>query len=988
MSNKLHFKASASSVVYPSPAFTPRGLETNRSSPSQLQNEVAALEHERLVKSLLKQFKRLEFALGKFESKPNGVLKTNMLRTTLLPFLRLLSQLEYMFEKKLLIYNSFASVSVTILGRWWSLLLSVLSATGQTQQVSHTDRNAYLECLSRILCRKEWFLAGPDIISTYTNRLTETLAYAIGKISTMKVVPVSISAFVGKTFSYAFFFVPGVSQALLFLLNIKQANLECTLDRHDTIPADKVKAAKDIFPQHIHKFIDFQGIRGLDRFRRKTINCVPPPKHPVRGISDPNGPWVHYWNCHDSDIFNSFYRHYINIASFFVGDLLQVPIEAFPGFHIIDSNIFHIFKVCVNKILFATANSGPSKRYPVAKLSPGTNAPAFSNIAVESPTNGNFAPIIKLFKTARDIGYSDTPFVGEINKSLDLIMIGLASKSSVYDVGRSASIFNLVHEFSNYVTDPSEIKWEFWLGCSYLTLSRTNLIQSMTTTFAFLFNIWNSIPSQLSLTVATEKEDHLAGWLVNNSESYKENFANWLTSNDIWLQYFTHWNPLVRSYYMRLISWRVIGFNNYDSSVALLTTHRIKTKVDVIYSFLMRVLESQDLPLRLKQLDFSSDMPMVNRKLGIIPVNSYRNGTEEVVPLASVISTSRLSDLRKSNPYEILDEAVYTCNLMSIENPSQIDKKASAGKSTRNNSLINSFSKFFKLLSNDDADDGLLAVAPPSLGNDRLVRGNSISSGRGSKSFNSFLTGSRSLRSGSSSPSLLSSKPSFDTLVESPVTSDSETSSSLSSYLGSSSTSTISTQVSLNKNPPELVKRIPDIIRPIYKFDIILDHEVISKKMNLMHYANSNSQAMFFGSQRCNKSFKRTRPEHPKIPTTSIFSSTEGFTSFFVSKEEYDYEDAIPGDNEETLTPEDLVRQVKTPTALAALGRSLNEWNAVVEEFESFLAQTVNSHLAQLFPNEFDESAVQDIDEEGYYKKIIPFMPIDNFIELKLLNAM
>lgn len=993
--------APSGSFFLPSTPSSPRKLASN--SP-HFANENAAIEHERLVKSLLKQFKRLEFALGKFESKLNGILKTNMLRTILLPFLRLQLPLETLFPKNSNIYTSFVSVSVTILGRWWRLLLQALSTSTASHQVSQTDRNAYLECISRIMCRREWFLAGPEGMSTYTTRLCDTLDYAIGKLSSMKVVPVLMSAFVGKAFAYAYFFLPGVSNALLFLLNIKQLTLEYSLAKGDQYLPDVIKNARSVFPKHLAPFVNYRGIERLDRNKKKSINCVPPPKHPVRGITDPNGPWVLCWMSCDSDIFNSFFRHYVNISSFFVDDHREVPFEAFPGIHVILCNMHHIFNVCVSKILLETASNGSFKRLSIAKLSslPLNGAPQrsqsppqsqsllllplFPGPAIVRPMDANYAPLIKLFKTIRDIGYSNVYFLDSIVRSVDRIMINLASTTSIYDFGRSASIFNLVCEFSNYVADPTDINWEFWLGCAYLTLSKTSLIQSIIMSFAFLFNVWNMIPSQLSQSACPQQEAHLSEWLTNTSESYKENFARWLTCNESWLVYFTHWNPLVRAYYMRLISWRVIGFNNYDSSVSILTTFRIKSKVDVIYAVLMRVTSSSELPMRLQKLDFSADLPMVNRKLGIVPINSHR-ASDDVLSLASVTSSTKLSDLRKSNPYEILDEAVYTCSLLSNATLSDVGKDRDR-KLARNNSLISSFGKLFKLLSADDSDDKLLTVAPPTIGSERAEYGNSIACGRRSKSFNSFLTGGLSNRSGSSSPSLKSVQRSFDTPTDLPATSDSESSSTLSSYLGSSSASTLSSHNSLSKNPPELVKHTPDIIRPLYKFEVTLDHQVISRKVDQMQCANGQQSLKFYGNPGAESAAQRTRPGVPRIPSTSLFVSSDRYCRFYVLKEQFDFEDVLPTDDEKAPTVDDMLRQVKTPTALAALGRALNEWNMIVDEFESFLALTVEADQTNALPKDALEETIPEVDEEEYYKRIVPFMPIDNFIELKLLNAM
>lgn len=953
--------------------------------PSYNNEETDALEHERLVKSLLKQFKRLEFALGKFTLKLNGIMKTNMLRTVVLPFLRLLPPLEAIFDGSPSIYSSFVSVSITILGRWWRLLLSALSAPNPAQQVSATDRNAYLECISRILCRREWFLAGPEAMLTYTSCLCETLEYAVNKISTLKVIPVSMSAFVGKIFAYAFFFIPGFANALLFLLNVKQASIESYLNKMPPLSEGAIKSARFAFPSHLSGLVDYRGFPGLNSYKKKVFNCLPPPKHPVRGICDPNGPWVRCWSSCDSDMLNSFFRHYVNVSATFVENDLGIPLEAFPGIHVIMASFYQIFSICVSRILLDTASSGSIKKLSATKSAPNTsNTGTFSGTTVLKPMDINYAPLIKLFKTVRDIGYSEVIFSPEIVRCFDNILRNLAVSTSVYDFGRSATILNLICEYSNYVSDASDIDWEFWLGCTYLTLSHTDLIQSMIMGFAFLFNVWRIIPSQLPNSRGYESESNSTEWLTNFSESYKENFARWLSSNDTWLFYFTHWNPLVRSYYMRLISWRIVGFNNFDSSLSILTTRRIKAKVDAIHAFVNTTVKSSNLPEGFQHLDFSADLPMVNRKMGIVPVNPFKSSSDNIPSLASVTNTNKFSDLRKSHPYEILDEAVYTCNLLS--NPSISDSKGGRShKSSGNHSIISSFGKFFKLLSADDSDDSILSIAPPSIGGGPQ---NSIASGRKSKSFNSFLSGSFRMNSSSCSTAK-SSQQSWNDSADSPATSDSETSSTISSYLGSSSASTLSSQTSMNKHPPELVKHTPDIIRPDNKFEIVLDKELMQRKMDQMLTANYRPGSKFFGSRICQGASLRTMPVEARIPSISIVPSSNRFHKFQITKEAYDCTESTSYDDEDLLSGYDLSIEATSSESLLAMGRSLNEWNRVVDEFDTFLVRSVELEQASNLAQSTEISGMlDDYNEEDYFKRLVPFMPIDNFIELKLLNAM
>lgn len=932
--------------------------------------DTESAEYERKVRLQLKQFKGLELTLDKFVAKLNGIMKTNLLRTVLLPFLRLVPALDTLFAPALSIYVSLVSVCTTILGRWWRLLLSALTAPTTVPQVSLTDRNAYLECVSRILCRSDWFLAGSDAMAMYTSCLCDTLDYAINKISTTKIVPVSLSAFTGKTFAFAYFFVPGVALALLFLLNVRQSTLKSSLAHRPALPADTVATAKAVFPDHLAGLIDYRGVQSVERAKQKSINCLSPPKHPVRGICEPNGPWVRSWCCCGSDIFNAFFRHYITVCSVFVQDRIDVPVDAFPGFHVVVGNLHQVFSFCINKILVKTAANGSWNKLSVGKAERiPADAPSAGSNAVLRTTDANYALLIKVFRTIRDIGYCEVHFAAEVVKAVDRVMVTLASSTSVYDFGRTAAVLNLVCEYANHVADTADIDWEFWLGCTYLALSKTSLVPCVTVSLAFLFNVWAMIPIRLSENFDWRTQVYRAGWLTNRSESYKENFARWLTSNDTWHVFFTHWSPLVRAYYMRLIAWRVIGFNNYESSVSILTTHRIKCKVEVIYSLLERVVRVSDLapPFSVHGVDFFPDMPKVDRKLCIVPLNTYRAMSDNG-PLVAFPSAVQFGDL-----YEILDEAVYTCNLMSTQTPAEVTDDLRC-KSSRNHSLISSFSKFFKLLSADDSVDSLVALAPP-----RSNAKNTFAHVRRTQSSNSFLR-ALPLRRSYSSPSLQFVQHSHtDTLGESPATSDSDSASTISSYFGSSSASTSSSDTSSNSHPPELVKRMPSIVRPNHKFDMVLDNEVIARKAAQMHCANLRADSEFY-DRSAEGAAGRSMPGVPSIPSTLIFVNSDRYRRFYVIKEPLEFDDAVVED-ERAPSVHDMFRSLKTPADLAKLGRALNEWNRIVDEFEAYLTRIVEPGDTCLAS---PADAGLDVDEEDYYKRIVPFMPIDNFIELKL----
>ncbi|KAK6463702.1 hypothetical protein DFJ63DRAFT_313011 [Scheffersomyces coipomensis] len=1134
-------------------------------------NNNSSPENDKLIKSLLKQFKKLENELNKFNSKKynhsttSPSLKGNILRTSLLPFLRSNNNLDIYFSKHSQIYKSLNTVIVSILIKWWYSLIGNLTMTSKTSttsnsdsnnrnspqpsspattpaSTSHTappfpilyssipasDRNAYLECISRIVSRDEWNYVDVDMYKEYENLLVMTLDYSIERMSNLKNLSLSVSAFIGKIFAYSFFKLPNVSNALLFLLNVKQIMFENTvklLDDTDSDNQELIQQLYSIFPTHLHYLIDFKGISNLAMKGQKIMfNCTPPPKHPVNGIKDPNGSWVRRWcNC-DSNVFNSFFRHYLTIVSAQITRQSQVEPVDFrvllncPGFNVIISHIFHIFQMSISRIsnnnskfqqqmsisspLNPTNMKSSSSRLspPLPNPSPSGGPtlappppPPPSNIPIKQ-TDIYYNSLIKIFKTLRDVIHAskdddDIITIGLI-KYFDTLFISIAQETSIYDFNKNGLILTIAYEFINHVTNNNDIQlnsnhnnannnttttnnnnqsssgknfnnlidWEFWLSCNYMMIQNTDHIQILLKNISFLFNIWDMIPESLS-KFAFNKDDKINKshkkpihyhWLVDLNESFKFNFMNYLISNKSFIRFITHWNPIIRSYYLRLLTWRIIGINNYQSSIMIQTTKRVQKKLNKCYEILHKfTLEYQNLTGEEYnfELNYKPDNPLVNRKFGILPISGkndyYLSIQDDITPSAPLTSSGsdmltatsfKSSELRKTHAYEILDEAIYTCSTLTDES-STTSKKSSSSISLRsssssnsissnsstsssskskNHSIVSSIGKLFKILSIDENE--------VSKGGNADIDNNNTSSSdneaeppvtRNSASLTSLSTSFSSLKSRSSSPSLMSfvSTPTSITDSTSSSVKDSD-SESLSSSIqtidikgkSSSSKSSSSYTSFYNAQPTELVRVPPEIIRPIYKFDIIVDHESLNEKFTYVN--NQNQQKYKTKSEPINYQQPKISyfPLCPRIPLISIFMNNDNYGSkFFINDEEELFIENFGEDGDEVvvgggnrsssykteLEYDELFNYFQVSTAsrkdsskiikLVNLGRSLNELNLLIEEFKLFLNKRIEV-------DQFNQD-LSSINEFIYFKKIIPFLSVDSSNELKLLNA-
>ncbi|EAZ62807.2 hypothetical protein PICST_64999 [Scheffersomyces stipitis CBS 6054] len=1028
-------------------------------------------ENDKLIKSLLKQYKKLELELNKFNSRKynhssthhSAILKGNILRTSLLPFLRTGCNLHHFFPKSSKIYRSLINVIISILIKWWSSLLgnmtfatptislnsanSSSSASGNSPSYSSipaSDKSAYLECISRIITREEWASVDPDFLHDYERLLVATLDYCIDKMSTLKTMSLSNSAFIGKVFAYSFFKLPNVSNALLFLLNVKQIAFEETQKVLDNKRLDPQAASVlfQIFPPHLHYLIKFNGIANLStKGQKRYMNCTPPPKHPVNGIKDPNGNWVRRWYNIDSNVFNSFFRHYVSIVQSMTaeycgdGDTSSV-LKFSPGFTVIFSHIIHIFQLSITRISKNSANkfqpqnpnismSGPvggsSVQLP-SKILATPPSPSPGNLSIQSDVYHN--SITKIFKTLRDILYSTSLSRTEIDscsaelvKYVDRSLITIAKETSVYDYDRNGLILMFFSEFISHVNynnnNDSTIRylvdWEFWLGCNYMMIKNTDHVQIVLKNFSFLFNVWDMIPQSLSNYVSVSKPRSSSdlppyfAWLENPGESFKLNFILFLISNETFERFVTHWNPIVRSYYLRLLVWRVIGINNYQSSIMIHITKKIQEKLNRSYDVLHAFTSSNN---GLMQLDYRPDNPLVNRKFGILPINvkddflaTHGDQNPDLLPATQMKS----SELRKAHPFEVFDEAIYTCSVVppspaaneSLSDLSEIEGPKVKSPSSKNSSLVNSIGRLFKILSTDDTNELPKEGSgkPEAEADQPQVKRNGVS-------FSSLSTSYSSLKSRSSSPSLMSFRSSPTSVSESSnssVMSDTESVSSVQT-LEVRGKNKNGSNLNYNIQPPELSRLPPEITRPIYKFDIIVDHDSMNEKYAIVHHHNNS-----LTSNRSMSTLVHSQPVVfqtlcfpicPRMPLISIFINSDTYNNkFYINDEEgllienFHDEDSIDNDRRSEQEARELFSELShsrsdSTIKFMNLGKSLNELNLMIDEFKNFLKRRI-----EIDQFNQDLSMVQNLTEFTYFKKIIPFLSVDGSNEAKLLNA-
>lgn len=855
-------------IIPPTLPFTQSKIQVlhisgSASTHSLKQLSATAVSNDKYVKLILKHFKKLEIGLNKFNSKYNGIYSSNLLRTILLPFLRS----NYLNKILGSTYKSLVSVFLSSILKWWSSILNYL-ITSTT--ISSIDRSVYLECISRIMARSEWYgVIDLSYTETYKELLVLTLDYCIRKLAIIKHIPLSISAFIGKVFAYSFFKLSNVSNALLFLLNVKQKVFEdnWVIFKQFKISDDELNKLYEIFPNHLYYLINYKGIK-LHHNQKPIINCLLAPQHPVEGIKEPNGIWVSRWLNSDSDVFNSFLRHYFDIIdNLFANSTLSSHHDGIlfnlPGLNILLSHIYQITKVSTNRI--STNNS--KLKYPEFDI----------NELNKKQNQIYYNSMFKIFRTFRDIKFCGNSFTNNLVRFMDLILMNLASQVSIYDFSKNSLLINVIQEFVNYF---ETIDWQFWLNSVKLMIEKTDHVQIILKNLSFLFNIWNYIPE------------------LYDNKLTKQNLVDWLISDDIMEYFLVHYNSIIRNYYCRLLIWRVIGINNFENSTSINISLNIEQKLLKYHKILIEYQQKN------QNTYFKPDNPLVNKKFTIGPISNNDDSLYNVEANDEEV-------LKKTHPYEIFDEAIYSCTSLSTTEVEANDDK-------RSKSLVDSIGKIFKILTTEKPQ-----------GNKKLTAN--------SKSGSLTSLSTLSLTSRSSSPSLLSFNSTPTSITD------------------LSSTSSFSEETDVK---PSIYKLPPEVVRPYYKFDLIGDQDSIRDNFLLMNKQHVLKPKYFYDI-----------PQQPKIPTISIFINSDIYNRIYISTD-----NLLQLPESPKICDARPLMKFKN-VDFVNLGKTLFEWNLLVEEFQTYLTHKVEN-------DKYND--LNTLNEATYFKRLIPLLTLD---QNKFLNA-
>ncbi|KAI9762154.1 MAG: hypothetical protein M4579_000634 [Chaenotheca gracillima] len=622
--------------------FARKDISSSRALPTE-QQSFRSFEPLRKKDELWGVFRGLESDYHKFDSKPSA-LKVNVVRSSLLPFLRNYAR----HSSNQILRPEDLDRRTIILDKWWTGLLGMLDGANKT--IAGTDRPAVLEGITGIMTRPEWRLppslspqSGAQTVrnvfksksstsldsnqsefwvesvhhnvrNLFIQNLQTQMAIVVNTMS-LRSAPASLVTWSGKAIAYAFYFCPGVADALVRLWGIPPDALrraveslkESKSEANDLICVDEITGK---FPSNLHslRFAPFASmVRTLRRRTQLPLG--------LRNVQW-DGPWTARWCGRDSDLLFVFIKHWHILLEDFVSpeaDLSQ-KVSA-PAFVMVHAQILIVLDSTIHRQLTPTnpgTSSQPSPTFDDVLEAPDSSAPALplpaSNITRLMAEN-RLVMLLRDFLSENSSDFQNARHT--FAEAFTCLLRAAAQKTSIFNHNACSTLCDFMEEalfiFARFQrAEPSSktfIDWAFWVdACKEMAKSQSTATE--TRLFTFLYSIWSIISSDKEL-----KEHVCLDWLLTES-----------TFNN----YFAHWCPMVRALFVRLLCWRVARCDQLESELDRSILQALSDRLHSVwlqFQHLMEKSESQTL----KVISIAPCNPVPGRRLMIV-----RNDTQTV----------------------------------------------------------------------------------------------------------------------------------------------------------------------------------------------------------------------------------------------------------------------------------------------------------------------------------------------------------------------
>lgn len=350
------------------------------------------------------------------------------------------------------------------------------------------------------------------------------------------------------------------------------------------------------------------------------------------------GPWTARWSGRDSDLFFVFTKHFHLLVAEILPSSIERGTRAYvPGLVVVHAQILSVLE----STLYRHSHQHPGDMYASSALDDLDSPDATVTMSLTSVNAARSMAENRLIMLLRDLLAEVSPDQRDLRElyadAFGDVIKAAARKISLYNHDACFVLCDLMEEvlviMSRHHRVHPEIEvmdWAFWLQvCQQMMESQNTLTEIRL--IAFVYSTWNI--------------------LISNEQRRRELCLGWLLEPSFFEKQFSHWCPMVRAYYLRLLCWRVARFDGDASELDIEIYETLAARLNeswASYLYLKNEAEAADQTLP----SSAPCSPAPGRRLIIIrndttplPVSMFTSFDKVISPMPMAQSTTPSSTI-------------------------------------------------------------------------------------------------------------------------------------------------------------------------------------------------------------------------------------------------------------------------------------------------------------------------------------------------------
>ena len=655
-------------------------------------------------------------SIFRFQSK-SIALKANVVRTSLLPFLR--------HHASNSSYRGLRPEDLdrrcNVLNRWWTGLLDMLQGKNN-QSISGTDRPVVLDAIAGIMERPEWrsygtpfcpiddripppqtprnksstslvsensdFLAESvyhNVRNTFVQNLVAQMVLVVDRMS-LRNASASLVSFCGKACAYAFFFCPGIADILIRLWDLPASLLRRILEVEDGLKGETtLKEQSDQVAAAFPPCIQHLAFTSVPKTMRALRNSTPIPIGTLN--VDWHGFWVSRWAGKESDLFYVFIKYFhILLTDYLPHDSSRSERLCAPGVALVHAQILTNLDSTIHRQASSVQVDGNARASAITfddvlsdPDASATPLPLPPSNATRLMAENRLIMLIRDFLSERSAHYLAARH--NFAQAFNDILRAATQKTSLFDHKACYTLCDFLEEAFYIIVrydsmshvDESVLDWTFWLGVFRNMVASQNTMTEIRL-YALLYSSWTSITS--------------------DSGRQTKLCLDFLLEPSFFEGRFNHWCPMVRAYFMRLLCWRIARFDGGEQTrreIRILDT--LTERLRTVWSHYIYLREEAEANGRLSPSTVPSN-PAPHRRLFVVRTDTQVGPASNFFSFDGLVSNNPASPPSPLSPSERRDSTLNLLTETSMRTLSSLTSRSEPDPETASRSKWNLFKSF------------------------------------------------------------------------------------------------------------------------------------------------------------------------------------------------------------------------------------------------------------------------------------------------------